>query len=201
MLDIILVTFWWIFFIMYKLWSYLIDNLFLWLIVAWFLFNSGWYVWFFWFINFFIDKYEILTHYYLIFIFLGITFLMNIFFYYIWVFVRKKFNKKLYNKNASFINYYLIYFRFVPFFWFLWNTIAWLRYDLKITEVVIKNVIWILLKIILFVWITYLYEIFFTPTFIGEDKNYYLVILFVPIIFISLVSLYYYLKQKKYKSI
>jgi hypothetical protein len=196
MIDIILVTFWWIFFLMHRLWESLIDHLFLWLIISWFLFNSGWYAWFFWFINFFIDEYQLLTHYYLIFIFLWITFWMNIICYYVWAFIRKKFNKKLYDRNTSLTNYYLIYFRFVPFFWFLWNTIAWLKYDLKIKEVIIKNMIWVLWKIIFFIGMTYLYKIFFSPTFIEEDKTYYLVILFLPLIFITIVSLYYLKKNK-----
>jgi hypothetical protein len=75
-------------------------------------------------------------------------FFVNILLYYIWVWIRKICQLKN-SQNNFLINYFIIYFRFLPFVWFLGNIIAWLKYDIKFFEVFYKNLIWNFLYFIL----------------------------------------------------
>lgn len=205
--DLVLFTFWWFFGLMNEFWLKLIDFKLIYYFFVSFFFNSGTFIWIEWFM---LPYYNELTSKWIdfseniyvpiVYILLG-SLLLNIIFYYIWVLIRQKHNKKLYNKNTSLINYYLIYFRFVPFFWFLWNTLAWLRYDLQAKEVIIKNVIWIILKTIFFI-ANYVCLQYLVSRFENEvDLIYVGSLAWIPLLFIFIVSMYYFLKSKKQKNI
>lgn len=167
---------------------------------------------FFWHTGSGIEYYYLIEDNFLyIFLFLFFAVVIDIIFFFLWKLWAKIFWKKLsgsYPKTLE--NYFLLYFRFVPFLWYFWNTIVWMNAQITLKTLILKNLLWSTLRFWI-LWICYflatsIHQFYFDEIIVllhqaGRDidfTGFILHILFYSS-FIIIVSIFYAIKYKNLK--
>lgn len=167
---------------------------------------------FFWHTWFWIEYFYIIDdNIFYVFLFLLSSVCIDLIFFFFWKKIAQVRWKKLSsNYPVSLENYFLLYFRFIPFLGYFWSTIVWYSSHIKLKKLIRKILLWIILRfwiltIFYFISISihtfYFVEITHLLQQAGRDIDLTPLVLHILFYssFIIIVSIFYAIKYKNLK--
>jgi hypothetical protein len=165
-----------------------------------------WHTWFW--IEYF---YLIDDNIFYVFLFVLSSVLIDLIFFFFWKKTAQLRWKKLSsNYPVSLENYFLLYFRFIPFLWYFWSTIVWYCSHIKFKKLIRKILLWNILRfwilaIFYFISISihkfYYEEITHLLHRAGQDIDLTPLVLYLLLYFsfVMIISIFYGIKFQKLK--